>query len=482
VHLRLALLAPLALIACNKAPEGLAVALGPGGATTDQDLILEVTEDAVDPNRADEVVLEVTWTVDGVEVPDLQDALVVPAARTERGQSWSAEVVATDGRKPAEAVSASLIVANTAPEASMTVVPKGEALSTEDLVATVEASDLDGDAITIEWAWTVDGVPSSHDTGTVPAADTAKGQVWEVTATATDGTDSAEPLTASFTVVNSVPSVGAARVSPSLVYEATTVSCKGGGWADLDGDPESYEVVWRVNDRTVSTEDELTGVDFDRGDTIACTLTPVDETSAGDPVASAPITVRNTQAVVISGALTPSSPTVTSTLEARVDAVIDGDGDFAVVRYVWYVNGDVLDHTASYLQGDQGWFEKGDEVKVWLRGYDGIEDGKGPAYSQIIENSPPGAPEVAVRQTTSSVLCEVVTDAVDADEDTVSYSMSWEQDGSAWAGATSSTTWAGDTVSLDDTRVGETWTCVATPDDGEDAGASASAHTILTAD
>ena len=198
------------------------------------------------------------------------------------------------------------------------------------------------------------------------------------------------------------------------------------------------------------------------------------------PASSAPITVRNTQAVVLSGSIVPSDPTVTSTLEARVTGVIDGDGDFAVVRYSWYVNEALLDTTASYLDGNEGWFEKGDTVKAWMRGYDGIEEGKGPAYTVTVLNTPPDAPVVSVSQTTGSVVCVVGTESEDPDGDPISYSMTWQVDGVAWTGGTTTGTWVGDTVASEDTAPGETWTCTAVPHDGEEVGASGSADAVIT--
>ena len=478
---RRALVALAALAACNKPPEGLEVALGPESPTSVDDLVLDVVSEATDPNGRDIVALEVTWSVDGSVVPDLADTLIVPASRTSAGETWSASVVATDGRDPAEAIDVSITVVNTAPVMELSVRPKGSTDTDTRLEASVVSTDdLDGDEVTVRWSWTVDGVDAGIDTPIVPKGRTSKGETWTVTATPTDGVDDGEPVQATISIVNTPPSVGAARVDPQRVYEATTVSCRGGGWSDPDGDAEAYTTVWFVNGSRIGESDTLDGSSWDRGDTVRCRLTPFDGEETGAPIDSATIDVRNTPAGMLDGTLTPEEPDVTDTLQARPGVLIDDDGDFVVVKYRWWVNDVEVDNAASFIRASDGWYGKGDQVRVWMRAYDGIEVGTGPAVEVTIRNAPPEAPEARIVVDGDQLVCEVITPSVDADDDIVTYSMSWSVDGTAWTGGTTTSTWPDDQVALADTSPGETWTCVVSPDDGEDVGTADSVSVDLS--
>lgn len=480
----LALFLPTCLaLACNQPPEGLQFTLGPEDATTSDDLVVQVIQEAVDPNSRDEVLLATTWLKDGVVVEDLTDVLVVPAARTARGERWTVEVTATDGRKDAAPLEASLIIANTAPTAELTV-PKGTALTTEDLTASATGADLDGDDVTILWSWTVDGVDANVPAATVPADRTRKGQTWRVTATPSDGLSQGEGVSAEIVIANTVPSVGAARVDPARVYETTIANCRGGGWRDADGDPERYEVTWYVNGSEVLQAPTIDGTLFDRGDKLSCGLIPIDDESAGESVRGAAVDVRNSLAIPTGAELLPEEATVTSTLETRVTGVYDADGDFAVVRYTWFVDDVRLDGVeSSFLRPLDHGIEKGQEVTVWMRGYDGIEIGDGPARSVTLDNTPPSAPEIAVEVTSEHVHCAVLVDATDPDvSDVVSYTVDWTVDGVAWTGGTVSLDHPDDAIARTDTAPGERWECTVTPSDGEDAGTPAVADETLAAD
>ncbi|MFK7930136.1 MAG: hypothetical protein AB8H79_18235, partial [Myxococcota bacterium] len=71
----------IALVGCNKAPEGGAVAIGPDAPTTSSDLMLTISEQAVDPNKNDEIEYQIAWTVDGTVRSDLTGE-TIPADQT----------------------------------------------------------------------------------------------------------------------------------------------------------------------------------------------------------------------------------------------------------------------------------------------------------------------------------------------------------------------------------------------------------------
>jgi alpha-tubulin suppressor-like RCC1 family protein len=88
-------------------------------------------------------------------------------------------------------------------------------------------------------------------------------------------------------------------------------------------------------------------------------------------------------------------------------------------------------------------------------------------------NQRPAAPGVTFARvgpsTAFDLQCTVSTEAPDPDGDFITYTVAWKKDGVTWAGATSTTTIAGDTIAAADVGTG-LWTCTVTPNDGVGAG------------
>jgi hypothetical protein len=179
--------------------------------------------------------------------------------------------------------------------------------------------------------------------------------------------------------------------------------------------------------------------------------------------------------------LDPVDPTATDDLIATFETLDDPDGDNAVAIYAWYVD-DVEVSTASFLPADM--LEKGQYIYVRITGYDGRDYGTPTWAWATIANTPPTAPVAGLPETATpaeDLLCAVAVASTDVDHDSISYSVTWTVDGAPYTGGPFSTTWVGDTVPASDTSDGESWTCELTPDDGDDAGPSASATVVVGA-
>ena len=97
-------------------------------------------------------------------------------------------------------------IANRAPVATVAITPVAPDATT-DLVARVDASDADGDALTFSWAWLRNGQKSGITGPTVPAAFTYPGETWVGHAVAFDGEDVSEPATVEIQILNGKPTV-----------------------------------------------------------------------------------------------------------------------------------------------------------------------------------------------------------------------------------------------------------------------------------
>jgi alpha-tubulin suppressor-like RCC1 family protein len=171
---------------------------------------------------------------------------------------------------------------------------------------------------------------------------------------------------------------------------------------------------------------------------------------------------------VVVGVTTGSGPYFeTSEISATVLAS-DADGDRVTLTYQWYVNGlPVAGETAPTLSGAA--FAKGDAVFVAVTPHDVAGAGNPVLSNQVtIQNSAPALAAVSVNAgpyAAAAVLTAAPGAAYDADGDPVSLAYQWYVNGIAQPGAVGAS-FAGGFVRGDEVSV------VATPTDGELAGAA----------
>ena len=428
------LLAIVALAACNDAPEGGVVAIDPASPTTSDDLVLVISEDAVDPNKKDEVDYLIAWSVDGAPREDITGD-TVPADQTSKGQVWVVDVTPTDGDLDGLVISAEATIANTPPTAEVTLAPV-EPGSDEDIVATASGEDVDGDAVSFAYSWTVDGTPADNTTDTVAASATTRGEVWEVTVTPNDGEEDGQVVTASVTIDNVAPEVtGDVTLSPEVVDETVTVTATASA-TDNDGDAVTFTYVWYVAGGEVKrgADNTLTGADFGKGDEIFVEVIPNDGFVDGEPVQSGSVTVVNAAPSITGVSVTPAAPVRTDdTLTCAAEGYSDPDGDGASYIYAWTVDGVDAGVSAAELTGES--FSKGQLVVCTVTPNDGEVDGAPVSSDAIsIEDTAPVLTSATISPSTADrteTLGVTLGSATDADGDTITYEYAWTVDGSA---------------------------------------------------
>jgi len=148
---------------------------------------------ATDPD-ADRIEFRYRWTVDGAPVPG--DAQSIELYDASVGSLVEVVASASDGRLDAEQTArASVTVINRPPrltgvgvDPAATVAPGGS------ISAVAQAEDPDGDRVTIEYEWRVNG-ERVRERGTLFSTDgLAQGDVIQVVVTATDGRDDSAPM------------------------------------------------------------------------------------------------------------------------------------------------------------------------------------------------------------------------------------------------------------------------------------------------
>jgi hypothetical protein len=205
---------------------------------------------------------------------------------------------------------------------------------------------------------------------------------------------------------------------------------------------------------------------------IQAELTPDDGFDIGDPIISTEVTVGNAQPVLGTVSLTPSSPTTVDSITAAPSGWSDPDGDPEGYSFAWTINGsaagDATDLLGNHLT------TRGDVVQVEVTPFDGIDTGATVLGGPVtIGNSAPTLGSVSITPNpalTGDALSCSWSGFLDADGDSDASTVEWFIDGTS--AGTSTELSAGFSG-------GDTVTCVVTPHDGSDAGATVSATVVI---
>lgn len=275
----------------DDAPSAPVVHVEPDVAITGDALTVVIDEEGVDPENAP-VEHVATWYLDGTE---WGQGLEVPADATMRGQSWTVEVVATDGVNVSAPALAEVRIANAPPSAAgVTVTPAAPSVADPIVCAVEGVSDPEGDPVEIAYGWTVDGVAVDGATGDTLAAGTAgSGQEVVCVATLSDGFDTATLSSAPLIVGNSGPGAAVVEVTPAEPADTDDLACAVVTDAvDPDGDAVTYAYAWYADGvATGHTAATVPAADTHRDEVWTCEVVATDAGGLSGPAASASVTI-----------------------------------------------------------------------------------------------------------------------------------------------------------------------------------------------
>ena len=381
-------------------------------------------------------------------------------------------VTDTDGLSVSDLVTFT-VTENHVPEVTAVNITPDPATPSDTLTCDYTFADADGDADMSTISWTIDGTEvgtSATLSGVFEPGDTVI-----CTVTPYDGTDIGVPVSDSVTIENTAPSIVAVIINPDPAYADDTLDCSWIGYFDAEGDPDMSVPDWYVDGTFVSSGTTLVGA-FAKDQLVTCSVLPYDGYSTGTGMSTS-ITISNKAPEVSSAIISPTAPSTGDDLSVAVTSS-DVDGDTVSLSYTWWVDGadsglgSVDTVPSSATSRDQTWY-------VTVTPNDGTEDGAPVDADPVsIDNTAPTTPAIAISPSspvteTDDLYCQILTESLDVDGDTVSYSFMWTQDGVAWSGTTSSTTHPGDTVPVSETGYEQTWLCIVTPSDGSLDGTSA---------
>ncbi len=164
------------------------------------------------------------------------------------------------------------------------------------VTATVDAEDLDRDALTFTFKWIVnDELRPAEVSSTFHPESLNRGDRVAVEVIPHDGKVSGSPVQSkSFVVGNTPPAIRALTIQPrgAKVGDRLVATVDGG---DIDGDDVRYTYRWSHNNQLVAEGEQgtLDTTGFSRGDTIAVSVTPHDRGSHGKEQSSELLTLAN---------------------------------------------------------------------------------------------------------------------------------------------------------------------------------------------
>ncbi len=288
-----------AVLLTNSAPIIDSVTLSPSSPRTNEVLQSSVAAHDAD---GDSLTYSYAWLRNGAPIsgatgPSLDLSVV---GNGDRGDTITVRVTASDGQMTSAPTKASVVVADTAPTASVAL-DVTSPTTNQVITATATSSDADGDTLTYTFTWKVNTVVRATTSG--PNASSSfdlsiagngdKGQIVSVELVASDGALPSVTALATATVVNSAPTVTVSLndVTPPSNDEVKAIASA----RDADADAVTLTYAWAVNGVTkqVSSSSRFDlGVkgNGDNGDVITVLVTASDGAASATASATAIVT------------------------------------------------------------------------------------------------------------------------------------------------------------------------------------------------
>jgi len=359
----------------------------------------------------------------------------------------------------------------------------------ETVTVTVEATDVEAGVARIEFSasggTTAAGgqdiapptSPAQADFGFTLPDSLLRGTEIHIDALARDAANPANEAAATrvtVRVANEPPTLTGTVIQPASPYTDSLVLCLPQGYADPNGDPAGAHLFrWFVDSVEVSgeTTEALNGaLHFDRGQGVACEVTPSDGLVLGLPVTSSTATVINKPPSLSGTVVQPADAKADDELTCVPQVFSDADGDApGPYSFRWFKGGvEIAGQTTDTLPASET--VKGDSISCEATPNDGFDDGA-PATggSVTIGNLPPaltGAEVQPASPRTGDALTCVPQGYSDPDGDPAgTHAYRWLEGGVEIAGQT------GSTLPSSETAKGEAISCEVTPYDGLNYGA-----------
>lgn len=335
----------------NRAPLAPVVEIGPSPATTEDDLWINIVENASDPD-GDALQWSTAWLRDGFLT--LHEGESVPAEATRRDEVWELRVVVSDGYLESPEATALLVIDNSPPVPTVRIEPPDPDTSSE-LVASAAVTDADGDTVGLVYRWWRDGEETGWTERSLPAAATTAGEHWTVGVQALDDRGAGVEVVEGVTINNAAPRVRGVGIEPDEAVVTDSLSA----WAeveDLDEDPLELVYTWEFDGVEVHSSDrpELPVATPPRDTEVVVSVRADDGIALSNTMRSAPLLIGNSPPSFTGARLSPAAPTPADTVQCTPEGWQDDDDDPEEADIDWELDGSWVASGPSLVLADHG--------------------------------------------------------------------------------------------------------------------------------
>ena len=392
------------LLVVNSIPFVNSAEITPSDALESDDLtLIHLSSDADNDIVA---VSDTEWYVDGSKVSAFDGDTTIPSVAIRDGDVWYAKIRVNDGEVDSDWFTTQNITigSDNSPPTMVSVNLGGPYYTTDDLMATAQATDADNDALTYEWDWP--GTNGAISSATLPSFYTEKGESWIVRCRVTDGVVYSDWMESSAVIIqNTAPVLNELNIDQETVFFDTEATYSYDA-SDIDGDALSTSATWELN-----------------GDILTLTLSVYDDEMAYSNTLSDTVQIVNSlptlsyDGPLSQSALVPLSPTIQSD---------DANGDTVTTSWQWMRNGFMTDENGSTISESK--LGAGDVWTAMITPNDGQDDGPVLMIEFTISNTAPTASITAPESLVSGVNATFsAMDSTDIDGSVVN--AIWSVDG-----------------------------------------------------
>jgi len=470
----------------NSAPEAPVVGIAPAKPGTEEELSTGLTAGARDPD-GDPVKYRVQWRRNG-ELFGAPGLLRVGGEETKKGDKWSVEVVASDDALEGPAGTAEVVIGNSPPTAPRVVADRPRPTVDESVFLSFaeKSHDPDGDEVSYEYEWIVDGKNASFakDKVSLAPGEFRKNQRIVVRVTPVDGEGARGRVgQVELRPRNTPPGlcrVGFADKEPTFETGVKAVIVTPA--PDKDGDNIVYRYRWHRDGVHVAEHNDkpvLKPGEVHRFEEWRVVAIPFDGEEEGPP-AEAWVPVGDVAPIAAKIAISPAHPTVLTGLKCDiVEPAKDPDGDALTLEYRWTRDGQPFPLPASAASVPGTLVRQGQSWRCEVSAFDGKFVSAPAAAMATIENAAPTAPSAAIEpkepRAGDDLRCAVTGDATDPDGDKVSYEYRWTPP----AGVAPGTLEDPSRIPAKFVRKTQSWKCDVIASDGKASATGASAATAV---
>jgi len=315
-------------------------------------------------------VSDTEWYVDGSKVSAFDGDLTIPSVAIRDGDVWYAKIKVNDGETDSDWFTTPDINVgsdNTPPTVTSVSITGGPYYTTDDLIATAQASDIDNDELTYEWDWP--GTSGGVSSATLPSFYTSKGESWKVRVRVTDGEEYSEWMESSAVLIrNSAPVLTTLEIDQETVYFQNEATYTYDAY-DADGDQIQTTETWS-ND----------------GEIVTLTLSVYDDEMVNSNTLTDTVILANSLPT-----LSYDGPLSQTALVDLAPSIIseDANGDNVILNWSWMRNGFMTDEIGNSISANK--LGAGDIWTLMVTPNDGEDDGPMLIVDFTITNTPPVA-------------------------------------------------------------------------------------------